>query len=84
METLVREWQARPLPEFTRRDMRMEIRGKLATAIIGMRRSGKTWRLFQEMGRLVEEGIDPAQILYFNFDDGRLLSGGESGEELLN
>ena len=34
---------AAPLPEFTRRDVRLpRVRGK-AVAVIGMRRTGKTW-----------------------------------------
>jgi predicted AAA+ superfamily ATPase len=83
METLIREWQARFLPEFTLRDLDIKLRGKLAVTVIGMRRSGKTWRLFQEMRRLIDGGIDPSAILYFNFDDGRLPRR-ETGEEMLN
>jgi predicted AAA+ superfamily ATPase len=84
METLIREWQARFLPEFTLRDLDITLRGKLAVTVIGMRRSGKTWRLFQEMRRLIDRGTDPSSILYFNFDDGRLPHTGEAGEEMLN
>jgi predicted AAA+ superfamily ATPase len=83
METLIREWQERPLPEFIRRDLAIDIRGKLATVVTGMRRSGKTWRLFQEIRRLLDGGTDPAAVLYFNFDDGRLPRTG-NGEELLD
>ncbi|MDR3200226.1 MAG: ATP-binding protein, partial [Spirochaetales bacterium] len=86
METLIKEWQARLLPEVTRRDLDIKLKGSLATAIIGMRRSGKTWRLFQEMKRLAAEGISPANMLYVNFDDGRLPHAGDAaaGEALLN
>jgi predicted AAA+ superfamily ATPase len=84
METLIREWQARPVPEYIQRDLILDIRGKLATAVIGMRRSGKTWRLFQEMRHLIDSGVDPAYILYFNFDDGRLPHNENAGEELLS
>ncbi|GHU68820.1 ATPase [Spirochaetia bacterium] len=89
MEFLVREWQERPLPVFARRDLKIDLQGHLATAIIGMRRSGKTWRLFQEMEKLAGEGVNPAHILYFNFDDERLGSGtkgmdGGAGPELLD
>jgi predicted AAA+ superfamily ATPase len=84
METIIREWQARYLPEFTRRDLKITLKGKLATAIIGMRRSGKTWRLFQEMKRLAGEGLNPADILYINFDDNRLLAFKDSGAEMLD
>lgn len=82
IETIIKEWQARPLPEFVRRDLRIQLKGNLAAAVIGMRRSGKTWRLFQEMDRLIREGGNPADMLYLNFDDGRLPR--ENGVELLD
>jgi predicted AAA+ superfamily ATPase len=84
MEDFVKEWQARPLPDFTSRDKDISLSGKLAPAIIGMRRSGKTWRLFQEMKRLAGEGVDPKSILYVNFDDDRLTSQLGEGTNLLN
>ena len=46
--------------------------GNLVTIITGMRRSGKTYRLFQEMERLITSGVNPGHILYFNFEDTRL------------
>ncbi|MFD0704485.1 ATP-binding protein [Alloscardovia venturai] len=46
--------------------------GNLATVIMGIRRSGKTYRLFQEMQSLLDSGIDSSRILYFNFEDDRL------------
>lgn len=46
--------------------------GNLATVIVGMRRSGKSYRLFQEMKNLIAKGVDPSRILYFSFEDDRL------------
>jgi predicted AAA+ superfamily ATPase len=84
MEDLIREWQERPLPELTPRDLALRLKGSLAVSIIGMRRSGKTWRLFQEMETLAKEGVQKERMLYFNFDDSRLASYGGTGPELLN
>lgn len=47
--------------------------GNLATVIMGMRRCGKTYRLFQEIDALLSSGVDPNRILYFTFEDDRLL-----------
>ena len=47
--------------------------GNLVKVITGMRRSGKSYRLLQEMDALITSGIDPARICYFNFEDDRLL-----------
>lgn len=46
--------------------------GKIKVAI-GMRRSGKTYFLYQEILKMMEEGIPRAAILYINFEDDRLL-----------
>jgi predicted AAA+ superfamily ATPase len=84
MEDLIREWQDRPLPELTPRDLAVKLKGSLAVSIIGMRRSGKTWRLFQEMENLVKEGVQKERMLYFNFDDSRLASYDGTGPRLLD
>lgn len=47
-------------------------KGNLVKVIIGMRRSGKSFRLLQEMVRLNDEGIPWSRICYFNFEDDRL------------
>ncbi|CVH75721.1 hypothetical protein BN3658_00432 [Coriobacteriaceae bacterium CHKCI002] len=47
-------------------------RGNLATVVTGVRRCGKTYRLYQEMHRIVEAGYPQESILYFNFEDERL------------
>jgi len=43
-----------------------------AQVFIGMRRSGKTWMLYQIMNELLEQGIEFSKILYINFEDDRL------------
>lgn len=40
--------------------------------LIGMRRSGKTWAMYQEMLRLLADGVAKQQLLYINFEDDRL------------
>ena len=47
-------------------------RNNLAQVIVGTRRCGKTYRLFQEIRDIVAAGYDPETILYFNFEDERL------------
>ena len=46
--------------------------GNLVKVVIGMRRSGKSYRLFQEMDRLLASGVPENRICYFDFDDDRL------------
>lgn len=47
--------------------------GNLVNLVGGVRRCGKTYRLFQQMKELLESGVDRRRMLYFNFDDERLL-----------
>ena len=46
--------------------------GNLVKVITGMRRSGKSYRLFQEMDALIAHGVAKDRICYFNFEDDRL------------
>ena len=46
--------------------------GNLVKVVVGMRRSGKTYRLFQQIRDLLNFGVPPDRICYFNFDDDRL------------
>lgn len=46
--------------------------GNLVKVVVGMRRSGKSYRLFQEMDALLARGIPQSRICYFNFEDDRV------------
>lgn len=71
-EQIIGDFLERPLPFPTRRDAPLPaLPGKIST-VIGMRRSGKSWRLYQAMQELLAGGIPKQQILYINFDDERL------------
>jgi hypothetical protein len=72
IERLIAEQQERPLPEALSREVRLpDVPGK-ADALVGMRRSGKTYRLFGEMRALVNRGVPRTRILYLNLEDDRL------------
>ena len=65
------------IPEVFDRDLRLlpiqkPERNNLAQVIVGTRRCGKAYRLFQEMRDVVAAGYDPQTMLYFNFEDERL------------
>ena len=49
-----------------------ELSSKIKVAI-GMRRSGKTYFLMQQIQKLIDSGIPQQRILYINFEDDRLL-----------
>ena len=64
--------QATALPTLTRRDTWLPaVKGK-ATAVIGMRRAGKTSLLWQLLADRVAAGVGRDGLLYFSFEDERL------------
>lgn len=63
---------SREIPALTpRRCETLELPGK-ARAIIGMRRAGKTFFLYQQMADRLTEGRGRNQLVYVNFEDERL------------
>ena len=80
LDELVADSHERPLPVLTTRRAKLPwLHGKV-DAIVGMRRTGKTWLMFQRMQELVEAGTPREDLLYINFEDERL--GELSAEEL--
>ena len=65
------DYGGKELPSLVMRDLVLDRSNKIK-AIIGPRRAGKTFFLFQNMRRLVEEGIGRESIVYLNFEDPRL------------
>lgn len=74
----------RDLPPGTDRDLRVPATDRIVS-VIGPRRAGKTFYLYQLMKRLVAGGVPRESIVYLNFEDPRLadVTGAEFGE-LLN
>lgn len=74
---IIREWKEAGIPEVFRRDLDLGSvpeprRGNLVRTVVGVRRCGKTYRLFQEMRRILDAGVADHRLLYFNFEDERL------------
>lgn len=59
--------------EWVERDILESTMGLMASPpikdIIGVRRSGKTFLMYQIISHLINEGIKPEEIVYLNFDD---------------
>jgi len=75
--------QAAALPSLTRRDTWLPaVKGK-ATAVIGMRRAGKTSLLWQILADRFAAGTGRDGLLYFSFEDERLSGMTVQGLDLL-
>lgn len=81
VRSIIEDFRATVLPSVLPRLVRRELSlgrpltpavGNLAKVVVGMRRSGKTFRLYQEIGDLLADGVPEGRILYFNFDDDRM------------
>ncbi len=71
-DEIVADAHARLLPALTPRRVKLPWLPRKIDAIVGMRRSGKTWLMFQRMRELVDAGTQREDVLYVNFEDERL------------
>ncbi|MDP2821192.1 MAG: ATP-binding protein [Sulfuritalea sp.] len=72
LEQIIGDFQERHLPALTPREVPLPgLAGKIDT-LIGMRRTGKSWRIYQAMADLLAAGTPKESLLYINLDDERL------------
>lgn len=82
-EQLLAEQEDREIPEPTPRSVALPSLPGKANALVGMRRVGKTWRLYQHMRERMAAGVAREQLLYVNLEDDRLEVDGARLGELL-
>ena len=74
LEPLLLEFYEKlPIPLLAREVQLIELPGKVS-AVIGMRRVGKTHRLYQKINQLLASDVDSTCIFYLNLEDDRLPS----------
>lgn len=75
LKQIITEFHQEPIPAPYIRRINiptLPINVRKAFVYIGMRRSGKTWALYQRMHDLMSIGIPKTQLLYINMEDDRL------------
>jgi hypothetical protein len=72
---VIKDFQEFELPKLVRRDLKIEanLPIKRAISIIGPRRAGKTFFMFQVIGELLHDNIDKSRILYVNLESDSLI-----------
>ena len=70
---LITDFYENPLPEMTMRQTVIPEVLRCATVVLGMRRTGKTFLLYQRMNELLAAGTPKDRILHLNFEDDRLI-----------
>ena len=73
LQEIINDFRKSALPEFIPRQIDFSVPPNKVRSVIGARRSGKTYSLYQLVRQKLDEGIDIERILYINFEDERLL-----------
>ncbi len=72
LKSVLQQFRERELPVTLPRDIQLPTASGKVISLVGARRTGKTFILFQTMQKLLAEGISREQIIYLNFEDDRL------------
>ena len=67
------DFQKRNLPKLIQRELKIDISSKKIISIIGPRRAGKTYFMYQKISELISSGVKKENIIYLNFEDPRLI-----------
>lgn len=66
------DFQKKELPLLVKRELKIG-KTKMIKSVIGPRRAGKTYFMYQKIEELISFGINKESILYLNFEDPRLI-----------
>lgn len=72
LKTIIADFQSERLRPVLQRNMILPVNTGIIISVIGVRRSGKTYLLFDTIKRLIAAGIQKKNIVYINFEDERL------------
>jgi len=72
LKTIISDSQSRVLPTVWSRTLTIPVDSTKIVTLTGVRRSGKTYHLFDIMNQLKANGVSPERLLYINFEDERL------------
>ncbi len=72
MEEVIAEFHRFGIPSLKERSLELPLDLNKAITVVGVRRTGKTYLLYQAMRELMRRGLRIEQILYINFEDERI------------
>jgi uncharacterized protein len=73
LKYILKENSTRKSPATVPRQMELPLDTRKITTLVGIRRSGKTYILYDTMRRLEASGVDRRQMIFLNFEDDRLM-----------
>jgi len=68
IQEIIKDFHKRGIPKFRERDVKIPLNSTKIVSIIGPRRAGKTYLLYQAMSKIK----DITNVIYINFEDERL------------
>ncbi len=78
LSEIILDYQENELPTIVERELQnhidLEIPLNRAIAILGPRRSGKTFFLYSLIKKLIRKGIEKERTLYLNFENPKLIT----------
>lgn len=83
LKTIIIDSQNRVLPKIWPRTQAIPLDNQKIITLAGVRRSGKTYHLFNLINQLKTNGVPNQQILYINFEDERLHLNSDSLDQIL-
>lgn len=72
IKNLITDFHEKGIPPVKPRLLEIPVNLKKIIALTGVRRSGKTFQLYNVINRLIKQKIKLKNILYFNFEDERI------------
>lgn len=72
IKNLITDFHEKGIPPVKLRLLEIPVNSKKIVALTGVRRSGKTFQLYNVINRLIKQKIKLKNILYFNFEDERI------------
>lgn len=72
LKTIISDNQTKDLPHIWERQLKIPLNLKKIVTLSGVRRSGKTYHLFNLIKTFKTKGVNPQKIIYLNFEDERL------------
>jgi len=78
LKRIIADFHQSRFPEFRRRQLDVPVNLEKIITIIGPRRAGKTYYLYQLMADLEKNGVPRQRMLYLNFEDERIVLEGNN------
>jgi len=72
LKFIIQNFHEKGIPFLYERKLKLPLKNKKVIAVVGIRRSGKTYLLFQTIKELMDIKVPMDRIIYINFEDDRL------------